>query len=189
MHRALLLVIGMIMLMGCTTVAGTGQKGYVTGNGQLTVIDPADRGDPIALSGTDLDDVPVDVAELRGKPVVINVWWSQCPPCRTEMPLLVAAATRLRGRAHFLGIDIRDPSPDPGRSFVDAFDVPYPSLYDPDGTSLLAFSGALGPRTIPSTVVLDADGKVAATIIGPIPTSRTLIDLVDEVADSGAAGE
>jgi hypothetical protein len=63
--------------------------------------------------------------------------------------------------------------------------VPYPSFHDPTGRALLPFAGTLSPRSIPSTVVLDAEGRIAATVIGALPSQQTLVDLVDEVATDG----
>lgn len=112
---------------------------------------------------------------------MVNVWWSACPPCRTEMPHLVGAAQETRGIASFVGINIRDGSVDQARGFVRTFDVPYPSFFDPSGKALLPFAGTLSPRSIPSTVVLDRQGRIAAAVIGALPSQQTLVDLVEEV--------
>jgi thiol-disulfide isomerase/thioredoxin len=176
-----------LMLAGCTGVDGTGDKGYISGDGQISLVEEADRGEPIELEGTTLDDEPLSLADLRGEVVVVNVWWSQCPPCRTEMPLLVEAAERTEGEASFVGLNVRDTAPEPGRSFLRTFDPPYPSLFDPTGEGIIAFAGVLSPRSIPSTVVLDAQGRVAATVIGPVPSTTTLTDLVEEVAAGSSA--
>ena len=58
-----------------------------------------------------------------------------------------------------------------------------PSIYSADGSALLPFAGTLTPRSIPSTVVLDAEGRVAASVNGRIPTTQTLVSLVEEVRD------
>ncbi|MDT0183584.1 TlpA disulfide reductase family protein [Microbacterium sp. ARD31] len=143
----------------------------------------ADREAPLELSGEDLEGNPVDLADLRGKPVVINVWWSECPPCRVEQPDLNEAAAELGDRVAFLGVNIRDSSAEKGLAFTRNFDVTYPSLYSPDGSALLSFAGTLNPRSIPSTVVLDDEGRVAASVQGRIPTTQTLLSLVDVVLD------
>lgn len=171
------------VLTGCGSASlGTGEKNYVSGDGRVTQVDAANRDDPIDLVGDDLDGARLDLADLRGKVVVINVWGSWCPPCRSEMPDLVAAAESAGPQVAFLGINIRDPSTDQAKAFVRTFDVPFRSIYSPDARALLAFAGTLTPRTIPSTVVLDRDGRVAASIIGAIPGTKTLTDLVEEVA-------
>ena len=173
----------LLALAGCSGLSGTGDKGYISGTGVPTEVKAADRGAPIELAGSDLEGNPVDLAELRGKPVVLNVWWSECPPCRVEQPDLNEAAAELGDDVSFLGLNIRDSSAEEGLAFVRNFDIPYPSIYSPDGRALLAFAGTLNPRSIPSTVVLDAEGRVAASVQGRIPTTQTLLSLVDAVLD------
>jgi hypothetical protein len=62
--------------------------------------------------------------------------------------------------------------------------VPYPSVYSADGKALLQFQGTLGPRTIPAFVVLDDEGRIAASIIGSLPSTQTLVDLVTDLDTS-----
>jgi thiol-disulfide isomerase/thioredoxin len=110
------------------------------------------------------------------------VWGSWCAPCRAEAPMLAAAARDLSSKdVAFLGIDSRDPSESAARAFVRRFDVPYPSIYDQKGSTLLAFRGTLAPNSIPSTVVIDRQGRVAASVLGQI-SRTTLYDLVDDAA-------
>jgi len=172
-------------LVGCSSLTGTGSKGYISGDGQVVVFDAADRDAPITASGTTLDGDSFDLADVRGKPVVVNFWWSLCAPCRSEAPDLIAAADQLGDRATFIGVDIRDTSPDLGLRFQDEFGVPYPSIYDSDGVVALAFAGYIRQGSIPSTVILDAQGRVAATFSGAIPSVRTLVDAVAEAAGDG----
>ena len=81
----------------------------------------------------------------------------------------------------FLGIDSRDPDKASVRAFLDRFEIPYDSIYDPDGATLLAFHGVLPPQTIPSFVFLDAEGRVAARVLGEIDRS-TLYGVVEDVS-------
>jgi len=87
----------------------------------------------------------------------------------------------------FVGIDSRDPSKAAARAFVRRFDVPYPSIYDQGGKTLLAFRGTLSPNSVPSTVVLDPQGRVASSVLGAI-TRSTLDDLVQEAGTPAASG-
>ncbi|WP_051551480.1 TlpA disulfide reductase family protein [Nocardioides sp. URHA0020] len=171
----------LLALSACTSLQGTGDKGFVTGDGAIRTIDAADRTDPVELAGTDLDGKPLDVADLHGKPVVVVVWGSWCGPCRGEAPDVVAAAKELGDGAQFVGINLRDSSTTSAQAYVRSFDVPYPSIYSPDGKAMLQFPGTLGPRTIPAFVVLDGDGRIAASIIGKLPSTQTLVDLVTDV--------
>ncbi len=183
MRRAVLvLVVSLLALTGCSSMSGTGDKGYISGDGTVAITKAVDRGDPIELTGEDLEGDPVDLAGLRGEVVVINVWGSWCTPCRAEMPDLVEAAEASADRASYLGINIRDASTDKAKALVRNFEVPFPSIYSPDSKALLAFYGTLTPRSIPSTVVLDRQGRVAATILGAIPSVLTLTELVEDVA-------
>ena len=181
MLRRLLPVLVLAALLslaaGCSSLSGTNSGGYITGDGATTAWAPAHRGKPIVLSGQTLDGKKVDLADFRGKPVVVNVWWSGCGPCRTEMPLLQQASKDLTGKAVFLGINTRDNSADNGLAFERSVGAAYPSLYAPDGRALLAFPGLA--RTLPQTVVLDAKGRISAMISGPVPSKLTITQLVE----------
>ena len=173
----------LLALVGCSSLSGTGDKGYISGTGVPTEVAPADRGEPVSLTGTDLDGEEVDLADLRGTPVVVNVWASWCPPCIREQPDLNEAAEALGDDVAFLGLNIRDASRDDAAAYVRDLEVPYPSVYSADGAALLPFAGTLTPRSIPSTVVLDREGRVAASVNGRVPTTQTLVSLVEAVLD------
>ncbi|MDF9716736.1 TlpA disulfide reductase family protein [Nocardioides sp. ChNu-99] len=183
--RSLTVALATALLLTLTACAGesesTGNSGYITGDGQITLVDPADRGEPITLEGEGLDGEPLSLAAERGRPVVVNVWGSWCPPCRAEAPELVEAAERLDGTAAFLGINSRDSSPAQAQSFERTFDVPYPSIYSSDGRALLAFADTIPARTIPATLVLDAEGRVAASIVGQVTSAGTLVGIVEDL--------
>jgi thiol-disulfide isomerase/thioredoxin len=142
----------------------------------------------VTLDGTDLDGEDLSLEEYRGRPVVVVVWGSWCAPCRAEAPDVVAAAEEAGDDAQFVGINIRDAATDQAKSFVRTFGVPYPSFFSPDGRAMLAFSGTLTPNSIPSFVVLDRRGRVAASIIGELPSRTTLVDVVEDVVAERADG-
>ncbi|MBI4939567.1 MAG: TlpA family protein disulfide reductase [Actinobacteria bacterium] len=121
----------------------------------------------------------MDVAEFRGDVVVLNVWGSWCPPCRKEAPELERAYRSLRPRGvQFLGIDTRD-NDAAANAFVARYGITYPSLVD-DGTLLLAFRGAVPAAAVPTTIVLDRAGRVAARVVGG--TDATTVEgLVSDV--------
>ena len=166
----------------CTDVNGTEGKDFVTGDGRVLQIAPGDRGDPVDAGGETLDGDQLQLADLRGKVVVVNVWGAWCTECRTETPMLVDAADELPDGAAIVGIDVRDNSRDDALAFVRSAEIPYPSIYDPGSEQLLRFPPPIKPRDIPSTVVLDAEGRVAALIRGELPSKLTLLDLVEEVS-------
>jgi thiol-disulfide isomerase/thioredoxin len=171
------------VLSGCSQQVGSsGDQGFVAGNGIIKTLPAAQRKAPGDVSGESLDGKPLALSDFRGKVVVLNVWGSWCGPCRAEAPMLSAAARDLSHKGvQFLGINSRNPERAAPRAFVRRYDVPYPSIYDPDGRTLLAFQGTLPPNAIPSTVVIDRQGRVAASVLGEI-TRTTLYDLVAEVS-------
>ncbi len=191
---------GVATFAGCSTEGGVSQElraaadsarddGIVTGDGSIAVVPPAERGDPVTgLAGQTLDGTELDLAELRGGVVVLNVWGSWCAPCRAEAPELVAAHEALASGddpVAFVGINARDVSVENALAFERTFGIEYQSLYDPDGSLLLALRGDVPPNAIPSTLVLDPQGRVAARVLGET-TAVTLEALVDEVRGAGS---
>ena len=162
-------------------VGSSGDAGFVAGKGVITRLALDKRKQPGEVSGETLDGKPVSLEDYRGKTVVVNVWGSWCAPCRAEAPDLVAASKELAPRGvRFVGINSRDLDRAAAQAFVRRFGVPYPSIYDQQGKTLLAFRGTLSPNAIPSTVVIDPRGRVAASIIGET-TRATLVGLVEDV--------
>jgi thiol-disulfide isomerase/thioredoxin len=185
-RRPLLLAAALLPVVlaagGCSKVGSTGDKGYIAGEGVITLLPEAQRKAPGPVSGQTLDGEQVSLASYAGKVVVVNVWGAWCPPCRAEADDLAAAARELAPKGVvFIGINTRDASQDNARSFERRYDVPYPSIYDPGGRNLLAFHRTLTPNAIPSTVVIDAQGRVAASILGEVTSKNTLVDLVADV--------
>jgi len=168
-----------LLAAGCTgggSDTTSGVTRIVAGDGVAHFVDPGSRKAGPALSGEGLDGKPV---ALPGGVAVVNIWGSWCAPCKAEQPELerVARATRSRG-VSFVGINIRDSSPTPARRHVERYDVSYPSIYDPSARLLPKFEVA--PKTIPSTYVLDREGRIAAYVYGAVQ-ERNLTDLIDRV--------
>lgn len=169
---------------GSAAGGGGGQMSktrYVAGHGTVTTVPADERVEAPELSGKDLEGKPLDLSDYRGQTVVLNVWGSWCPPCRKEAPDLARAARKLADRdVAFVGINTRDNDPTPAKAFVRTFDVPYPSLYDPQGEQLLGFRDILPPSAIPSTLVIDPQGRVAGRVLGAV-TYQTIVGMVDDV--------
>lgn len=177
-------VVAVVVLAGCSGSgeenARKGQTGFVSGGGTLTIFKDSERKAAPVVSGETLDGKQWSLSDQTGKVVVLNVWGSWCSPCRKEAPDLVEAAKQLGASAVFAGLNTRDLDPAPARRFVSQFKIEYPSIYDPAGKQLLGFRGQLSPSSIPSTLVIDAQGKVAARVLGSV-SARTLVDVVHDV--------
>ncbi len=165
---------------GCAPAPST-LGGFVTGDGTLTVIAVPERRPAPHITGTLIDGGTFDSATRAGKVLVYNVWGSWCAPCRKEAPALAAASKATSGKAVFVGLNTRDLDKAPAQAFVRSFDITYDNVYDPDGRLLLAFQGQLPANAIPSTIVVDGQGRVAARVLGEA-TEATLRGLVDDVA-------
>lgn len=165
--------------------ASNASAGYVSGDGVVVEIPPDGRGDPLAIQGTTYDGDDFDSTALRGDPVVINVWYASCPPCRLEAPALKAAHAEYGPRGvDFVGINTRDKA-GPAAAFEKTFGITYPSIPDPDGAVLYSMDGNVSPNAVPTTLVLDAEGRVAARISGAAEQS-TLESLLDAVLAEGS---
>lgn len=181
-----LLALVAVLTTGCSSLEGTGDKGYISQDGSVTQIPVAEREKAIDVTADDLDGKEISLADHRGRIVVVNVWGSWCGPCVAEQPDLVEAAEELADRADFIGVNIRETSADNAKAFVRSYDVPYPSIYDPDSKALLAFSEVMPVRSPPTTFVLDEEGRIAAAIFGALPSVGTLVDVVEDVeAETG----
>ena len=187
-RRPALLVASLLLaLTACSTGADSnrerqGQTGFVSGSGTVSVLSP--RVPAPALVGETLDGKQLDLADYRGKVVVLNVWGSWCKPCRHEAPELNKASKELGASVAFVGLNTRDLNPAPARKFVQTFEVGFPSVYDPNGKLLLGFRGLISPSAIPSTLVIDAEGKVAVRVLGEI-SATSLVDMVEKARTSG----
>ena len=197
-RRTTLTVVAVVVaaaVVAVVVLAGGGGKGLApeaaTGRVELVgsgvaVVPEAERPPLPAFSGRTLDGKELDLASLRGRPLVLNFWASWCGPCRAEQQGLELASRTLAGRdVRMVGVNIRD---DRGAaaSYLEEFGVGYPSLFD-RAALLSARLGALGPQAPPYTLVVDARGRVAARVFGALPggdprrQAALLTDLVERV--------
>jgi thiol-disulfide isomerase/thioredoxin len=177
-------ILGAAAVTGCGASGqqvGAPDKGYVSGDGTVTVTAAASRRSPVDFVGKTLEGARFQARAHRGSVLVVNVWGSWCPPCIAEAPVLerVWDQTRTTG-VQFVGVDTRDQAA-AARAHQRRFGVSYPSIDDDGGQVLLAFRGTLPPVAIPSTLVLDRSGRVAARVLGPVDAA-TLRGLIADVA-------
>jgi thiol-disulfide isomerase/thioredoxin len=146
----------------------------------VTLIPVAQRVALPPLSGTDLNGTDLVINYSDARATVVNSWASWCAPCRVELPEFAQAALDPQFTdVNFIGLNVRD-SLDAARAF--SADLTFASLMDPDGV-LLAQIPDVPPQALPSTVIADQQGRVAARIIGPVP-SGDLDEIIQWVLDN-----
>jgi len=155
--------------------SSTSEESFVSGDGSTTFIKISDRKIAPAITGMTLSGE--NYTYNKDRVAVVNVWASWCSPCRAEAPTLVALANKYTDVA-FIGILTRD-NPANAEAFERRFNNPYPTVID--DSILLGFKGSLPANAIPTTVILDKSGLVAARISGVV-TVASLSKLIEKVA-------
>ena len=143
-------------------------KNYVAGDGSVTEFAAADRKASVQIQGALFTGAAVTPADFQGKVSVLNFWFAACAPCRVEAPLLEALHQEFKDQGvQFYGVNLRDEKPT-AEAFEKSFDLTYPSFDDKDGGVLLSVSGLVPPGAVPTTLVLDKQGRVASRVLGEI---------------------
>ena len=182
----------LVVATGCSTAddnlddaGGT----YVSGDGTVSEFAIDDRGEPIVFTGETDTEQTVSAEQYRGEVLVVNFWYAACPPCRVEAPWLEELSQQFAADGvQFLGVNVRDGTAT-AQTFAKSFGITYPSVIDTDGTVSLAFSGMASPAAVPTTVVLDRQGRPASRIVGLIDKDilETLIEAaLAEPSDAGS---
>lgn len=168
-------------LAGCSqptpTTGPTSGAGYQAGDGSFTLWKPDERGAAVTVAGQDLAGQGVDSSQWSGEVTVVNFWYASCPPCRAEAPDLVDLAAKYP-QVHFVGVNPRDDKA-AAAAFEESFAVTYPTILDPDARIVGSFQGVVPLQAMPTTVVLDGQGRPAARILGRIDPS-ILAGLIDD---------
>ncbi|MFF8913898.1 TlpA family protein disulfide reductase [Streptomyces sp. NPDC015032] len=169
--------LGSLSLSACGSgkSGGGGQTNYVSSTDGISTVAKGERKPVGPIRGETIQGKHLDVADFQGKVVVINAWGSWCPPCRAEAPYFNKVAKEMKTKdVEFVGINARDGNKSLSKTFEDDFDMAYPSLYDPTGKLLLSGfpKGTVSLQSIPSTVILDKNGKIAARALGSIDDNK-----------------
>jgi thiol-disulfide isomerase/thioredoxin len=143
-------------------------KNYVAGDGSVTEFAAGDRKSALQINGTLFNGTTVAPADLQGKVTVLNFWFAACAPCRVEAPILEELHQEFKPQGvQFYGVNLRDEKAT-AEAFDKSFNLTYPSFDDKDGGVLLAVSGLVPPGAVPTTLVLDKQGRVASRVLGEI---------------------
>jgi peroxiredoxin len=184
------------LLSGCTPEAGhladqyeSGTAGgYISGDGRVVQLAASDREKPVEFAGTlDTGDA-FDSADTLGEVVVVNFWYASCPPCREEAPDLEAIHQQFADAGvTVVGVNVSDTA-ETAQKFETEHGVSYPSIIDyQDNAVQLAFAGGkYAPNSVPTTLVLDKQGRVAARFSGLIESRSVVTDIVDELLAESA---
>ncbi|MCJ1702898.1 MULTISPECIES: TlpA disulfide reductase family protein [unclassified Rathayibacter] len=186
-----LVLVGALALSGCTRDKlaedyrqGT-NNGFISGDGTIKEVPVDQRGEAIVFTGTDEDGATIDSADLAGRVVVVNFWYASCAPCRAEAADLETVNTEFADQdVSFVGVNVRDQAPT-AAAFSANYGLTYPSIVDTDSSVQLAFTGEVPPNAVPTTIVLDKEGRVASRILGQLQEASILSTLVgDTLAES-----
>jgi peroxiredoxin len=157
------------------------QKNYISGDGSVTEVALADRGEPVDFEGVTDSGETVTSDDYRGEVLVLNFWYGACPPCRVEAPVLEDLKQSFEGEgAAFLGVNVRDQA-ESSLSTAEEFGISYPSVIDiNDGNMAYAFAGTVAQNAVPTTLVIDKQGRVAARYLGLISSPSILKTLISD---------
>lgn len=142
-------------------------KNYIAGDGTVSEYAPAARGKAIAWQGVTETGQVLSSSNLSGVVTVMNFWYAGCAPCRAEAKDLNALYQEfLPNKVQFVGVNVRDTA-STAKAFDRTFGMTYPSIIDNNtGSVVLAFTTAVSPQAVPTTIVIDKQGRVAARILG-----------------------
>ncbi len=190
MRRAVVSLLSGLLLAGCSTGSGAvdvnngGEFRFVAGTPSGEVIAQDERASAPEFGGDLLGGGEFTSAELDGKVAVLNFWGSWCGPCRVETPEFQEVYAEVEDDGvQFLGLNVKETSEQFALAFVDRFGIEFPSLYDPRGEVALAFRD-YPANAIPSTIVLDPEGRVAAVYTGEV-SPEDLRRVLDRVLEEG----
>lgn len=154
------------LLAACSSTLDAGAE-YEGGDANYVMWNESERTDPVTASGTTFDGTELSLEDLRGEVVVINTWYAACPPCRAEAADLNAIAEDYEGQVTVLGVNVRDNAAT-AQAFERSFETPYESIDGSDGNFIADLEGTVPLQAVPTTLIIDAEGRPAARFIGQI---------------------
>ena len=176
---ASILVAAAVATSGCTAndnlanqFKSGDSKNYIAGDGTVSEFAAADRKEAVSWQGVVEDGSVLSSQNLSGIVTVMNFWYAGCAPCRAEAKDLEAMYKEfLPNKVQFVGVNVRDTA-GTAQAFERAFGVTYPSIIDNNsGSVVLAFTGVVSPQAVPTTLVIDREGRVAARVLGRMQPS------------------
>jgi len=170
------ILLSALLLTSCAGggVSSQNENSFISGSGVATFVKKADRKIAPILSGETLTSGKMTLN--RNQVTVINVWASWCAPCRAEAPVLQEFSVNYPD-VQFAGILTRD-NLSSAKAFYENFNLTYPTFID--DSLLLGFGGSLIPNAIPTSLILDREGKIAVRISGEV-TVAGLKKMLDKV--------
>ena len=189
---AVMMVLASLVTVSCTSTSdalaeqyrdGSGAN-YISGDGAITVLAPESRSDSVEFEG-DLDTGEFfSSSDYAGSVIVVNFWYAGCPPCRVEAADLESLHQQfLSDGVAFVGVNIFDQAPT-ALTFANEFGVSYGSIMDVEtGSVRFAFAGQVAPNAVPTTLVLDKQGRVSARISGVITDVDLLANIIEGVLE------
>ncbi len=189
---AVMMVLASLVTVSCTSTSdalaeqyrdGSGAN-YISGDGAITVLAPESRTDSVQFEG-DLDTGEFfSSSDYAGSVIVVNFWYAGCPPCRVEAADLESLHQQfLSDGVAFVGVNIFDQAPT-ALTFANEFGVSYGSIMDVEtGSVRFAFAGQVAPNAVPTTLVLDKQGRVSARISGVITDVDLLANIIEGVLE------
>lgn len=174
-----------LLLAGCSSDDlandfGSGAGDYANSGG-ATVVAEKNRGKSLDFEEKTIDGSTLSLAELRGDVVVVNFWYAGCAPCRAEAPILQGLSEEYADKGvSFVGVNTVDQAAT-ALSFEKKYGIGYPSVLDVEsGAARIAFAGQVSPSAVPTTFVLDREGRIAARIVGQLESKSILNTLISE---------
>ncbi|MGO1734963.1 MAG: TlpA family protein disulfide reductase [Leucobacter sp.] len=168
-----------------------GDKGYVEGDGSTLSIAPSERTDPVDFSGQTDFGGELDSSDTIGNVTVVNFWYAGCAPCRAEAGDLVESYDEYSPEGvEFVGVNTRD-EVSQAKQFADEFGIEYPSIMDnAEGRAVQrSFAGEVPLNAVPTTLVLDSEGRIAHRVLGQLADASQLNTLIQETLDEDAAAD